>query len=134
MLKPTLEQREVTRLTHVPPKTKNWAYSGLKNKWNTKQVYNIYDHICLEIFVFSPLLTIYRYKICPNHTSKQVCTPLSPFLSRCFGRGQARHDVSSLSLHHGVHLRLHLKCVHAIRPEHLEKRQTHTCDQQLTPQ
>ena len=28
----TLWQLDVARLTHEPPKTKNWTYSGLENK------------------------------------------------------------------------------------------------------
>ena len=34
----TIRHWEVTRLTHVPLKTQNWAYSRLENKWTAKQV------------------------------------------------------------------------------------------------
>ena len=34
----TLQLLEVTRLIHAPLKTQNGAYSGLENKWTTKDV------------------------------------------------------------------------------------------------
>ena len=42
--KPILRQLEVMRLTHLPPKTQNWGYSGLENKQTTK---HILKYLCL---------------------------------------------------------------------------------------
>ena len=38
MILPTLWQLEVARLTHAPPKTQNWAYSGPENRQTAIQV------------------------------------------------------------------------------------------------
>ena len=52
MQKLTLQQREVVRFTHVPPKTQNWAYSGLENKEPQNLSRNIYGRI-LSFFLFA---------------------------------------------------------------------------------
>ena len=54
MQKLTLQQREVVRFTHVPPKTQNWAYSGLENKEPQNLSRNIYGRI-LSFFLFAEI-------------------------------------------------------------------------------
>ena len=51
----TLRQLEVTRLTHMPPKTQKWAYSGLENKQTANMARNIYDQLKCFYFIFSML-------------------------------------------------------------------------------
>ena len=103
--KPTLQQREVMRLTHILQKTQNWAYSGLENGQTTKQVRNIYDYQFLYFYIF--LYTkISAHKICPNCAGKQVWFPLwlsdatqhpawsQAFCKSCLGRMSDLHSMS----------------------------------------
>ena len=57
MQKPTLQQWEVLRLTHVQLKIRNWAYSGLRNKWATRQSQK---YLCFSFFLF--LFCIWKFR------------------------------------------------------------------------